>query len=73
MSAYIFESGRNGAKNEYLGINSKRTRAEIPNEKMIKLYTTNPLYATDIRNAVSMSIRRNPWKNNISSHLAWEK
>jgi hypothetical protein len=43
MSAYIFDRGRNGAKKEYLGIDSKRMRADMPNEKIIKLYTTSPL------------------------------
>lgn len=70
IRVYIFESGRNGVKNEYLGINSKRIIAAIPNEKIIKLYDTNQVYNTYMRNGVVITIARNPWKNKISYSLA---
>jgi hypothetical protein len=73
MSAYTFDTGRNGAKNECLGMSSKSAIAESPNENIIKLYETTPVYATDTKNPESMVERRNPWKNKISSRLACEK
>jgi hypothetical protein len=73
ISAYTFDIGRNGVKNECLGIPSNKTIAESQNENIIKLYETAPVYATEIKNPNNMLVKRNPWKNKISSRLACRK